>query len=149
MKKAGALLVLVGILVLSLASAAGAWSGDTSLTGTATCAGTVTWTVHLTSSGANPATPPHVLTSTDSSVIPVGSVLTNGEQFVEDGATLPASITITVNYPEKGGDTTPYSASATASAPEYCPPPTTTTLPPSTTTAPPSTTSTTLPATTT
>ena len=107
------------------AAPAFAWSGDTSLTATSSCvsqkAGTVqsVYTVHLQSLALTYGGRTVVVTSSNPAVIPVGASLTNGEQFT---STTTGTVTIQVNYPDRNGDRTLYSASATSYPVSGCTP---------------------------
>lgn len=134
--------VLLGVVTfLAASSVAVAWSGDTKLSGSVTCAKVVTWKVTLSGGGANPQTPP-VVQSSNRAIVPVGLTLTQGKTFVETVSTFPVTLTITVKYPASQDHST-YSASATIYGPSDCPTTTTsTTVKPTTTTMQPTTTTT-------
>lgn len=146
MKKSLGLLALIIVALIALAAPAGAWTGDTTVTGAASCDTTlVTWTVHV-HTPSNYTGHPVVLVSI--SGLARGTELYDG--FTYQG--LPPVTQLYVNYPGKNGDLSVYRITNTAVVtPATCETTTTTTevTTSTTTTSPPSTTTTESPSTTT
>lgn len=148
MKKALGLLALIIVALFALAAPAGAWTGDTTVTGAASCDTTlVTWTVHV-HTPSNYTGSPTVLISI--SGLAKGTALYDGFTFQGN----PPKTLFYVNYPGKNGDLSVYAITNTADVTPATCETTTTTSPPTTTTSIPketttSSTTTTVPDTTT
>lgn len=111
-----------------------AWSNDTTAQGVSECASKkdrtakITWTFTIDTPGSYHGRT--VVTQSNDSSIPVGTVLTDGGSITETRAagSLPFTLALKVNYPDPGGDSKWYpvtptpGGSLTVRAPEGCQP---------------------------